>query len=134
MILEDLISTNIFQRGIGNINPMKMARCIMELERIKGVRVGKGGDKTSNRDNLNCSQKDLAEDLHMSQRQLSDYKKLLSLIPELQDMILNKELSATVGYKIWARMSHEEQEKFFNDIGHEKIKTLKENLIFNKSI
>ena len=35
MILEDLISTNIMQRGVGNVNPMKMARCIMELERIK---------------------------------------------------------------------------------------------------
>ncbi|MFR7934312.1 MAG: hypothetical protein ACLU4S_02635 [Clostridium perfringens] len=112
------------QRGVGNVNPIKMAKCIMELERIKGIRVGKGGDKISNRDNLNCSQKDLAEDLHMSQRQLSDYKKLLNLIPELQDMILNKELSATVGYKIWVRMPQEEQEKFFYDIGREKIKTL----------
>lgn len=36
MILEDLICTNIMQRGVGNVNPMKMAKCIMELERIKG--------------------------------------------------------------------------------------------------
>lgn len=33
-------------------------------------------------------------------------------------------MKATVGYKIWAKMPQEEQEKFFNDIGREKIKTL----------
>ena len=109
MILEDLISTNIFQRGIGNVNPIKMAKCIWELERIKGIY--KGNHQKVNRDNL-YSQKDLAEDLHMSQQQLQDYKKLLNLIPELQDMILHKELSATVGYKIWARMPQEEQKRF----------------------
>lgn len=48
----------------------------MELERIKGIRIGKGGDKTSKQDNLNCSQKDLAEDLRISQQQLQDYKNL----------------------------------------------------------
>ena len=40
MILEDLISTNIMQRGVGNINPLKMAKCIRELERIKGIKHG----------------------------------------------------------------------------------------------
>lgn len=124
MILEDLISTNIMQRGVGNVNPMKMARCVQELERIKGVRIGRGGDKISKQDNLNCSQKDLAEDLHISQQQLQDYKKLLKLIPELQQMVENGSMKATVGYKIWAKMSQEEQEKFFNDIGREKIKKL----------
>lgn len=110
MILEDLISTNIFQRGIGNVNPMKMALCILELERIKGIRAGRGGDKISKRNYFACSQSDLAEEIGLDQRQLQNYKKLLNLIPELQDMVLNKELSATVGYKIWARMPQEEQE------------------------
>ena len=83
----------------------------MELERIKGIQVGRGGDKISNRDNLNCSQKDLAEELNISQRQLADYKKLTNLIPELQNMIENGSMKATVGYKIWAKMPQEEQEK-----------------------
>lgn len=111
MILEDLISTNIMQRGVGNVNPMKMARCVQELERIK--RIEHGGDRKSNGDNLNLkySQKDLAEDLHISQRQLQDYKKLLNLIPEFQQMIENGSMKATVGYKIWAKMPPEEQEK-----------------------
>lgn len=47
MILEDLMCTNIMQRGVGNVNPMKMAKCIKELERIYGVKQGRGGDTTN---------------------------------------------------------------------------------------
>lgn len=124
MILEDLICTNIMQRGVGNVNPMKMAKCIMELERIKGIQ--HGGDRKSKQDNLTLksSQSDLAEELNISRQQLQDYKKLTNLIPELQQMIENGSMKATVGYKIWAKMPQGEQEKFFNDIGREKIKTL----------
>lgn len=118
MIIEDLICTNIMQRGVGNVNPMKMARCIMELERIKGIR--HGGDRKSNRDNLHLkTQKDIADELQITQRQLSDYKKLTNLIPELQQMVENGSMKGTIGYKIWAKMTQEEQEKFFNDIGRE---------------
>lgn len=123
MILEDLICTNIMQRGVGNVNPMKMAKCIMELERIKGI--SHGGDRKSNQDYLDLiTQKDLAEELKISQQQLGDYKKLTTLIPELQQMVENGSMKATVGYKIWAKMPQDEQEKFFEQIGREKIKTL----------
>lgn len=78
------------QRGVGNLNPMKMAKCIVELERIKGINKH-GGDRKSNRDYLDLiSQKDLANELKISQRQLGDYKKLINLIPELQQMVENK--------------------------------------------
>lgn len=79
-------------------------------------------------DNLTSNQSDLAEELNISRQQLQDYKKLTNLIPELQTMVENGSMKATVGYKIWAKMSEEEQEKFFNDIGKEKIKTM---TIFN---
>lgn len=72
--------------------------------------------KVADGDNLNlATQKYLAEELNISQRQLADYKKLTNLIPELQQMIENGSMKATVGYKIWAKMPQEEQEKFFND-------------------
>ncbi|EPB9412603.1 ParB/RepB/Spo0J family partition protein [Clostridium perfringens] len=109
MILEDLISTNIMQRGVGNVNPMKMARCVQELERIKGVRVGRGGYRGNQ--NKKYSQSDMAEELGITRQQLQDYKKLLNLIPEFQQMIENGSMKATVGYKIWAKMPPEEQEK-----------------------
>ena len=86
MILEDLICTNVMQRGVGNVNPIKMAKCIMELERIKGIK--KGGDRISTvatLQNANLpSQKDLASELNITQNQLQRYKALTKLIPELQ--------------------------------------------------
>lgn len=39
-VLKDLIETNIRQRGIGNPNPVKLGRCIKELERIYGIQHG----------------------------------------------------------------------------------------------
>ena len=100
------------------------------MRELRGIRQGSANEKGNNRigqqDNLThqYSQSDMAKDLHMSRQQLQDYKKLLNLIPELKDMVKQNELSATVGYKIWARMPHEEQNKFFEEIGCEKIKTL----------
>lgn len=80
-------------------NPIKLGRCIQELEKIYGI--GHGGDRKSNGDNLVLkSQSNLAEELGISQKQLQDYKKLLTLIPEIQDSIENGTLSPTVGYKV----------------------------------
>lgn len=36
-LVLDFIESNIRQRGIGNPNPMKLGRCIKELERIYGT-------------------------------------------------------------------------------------------------
>jgi hypothetical protein len=103
MILEDLICTNIMQRGVGNVNPMKMAKCIMELERIYGIQ--RGNNQSSLQDNLTSkTQEDLAKQVGVSKQQLQDYKKLTTLIPELQQMVENGSMKATVGYKIWAKM------------------------------
>lgn len=92
MILEDLICTNIMQRGIGNINPMKMAKCIKELERIYGIRQGSAGKVTvldGNNFPPNKTQEDLAKQIGIDQRQLQNYKKLNELIPELQSLVEN---------------------------------------------
>lgn len=133
MILEDLICTNIMQRGVGNVNPMKMARCIRELERIYGVKKGGNGsnqytNKELNGNNFveapNKTQDDLAKQIGIDQRQLQNYKKLNELIPELQSLVETGALKSTTAYKIWAKLPQDEQEKFFNDIGQEKIKQL----------
>ena len=121
MVLEDLISTNILQRGIGNVNPMKMARCIVELERMYGIR--NGGDRKSESNNFTPmkSQTDLAVDIGMSKQQLANFKKLHRLIPELQEMVEGGDLKATTAQLIWSKLSNDEQEKFFNEIGKEQI-------------
>lgn len=106
-----------------------MCKCIMELERIYGIK--HGGDRASlNYSNL-VTQKDLAEQLQIDQSQLINYKKLNDLIPELQSLIESGSMKATVGYKIWAKMPQDEQEKFFNEIGRDKIKSLTQTVKMN---
>ncbi|HBJ1649384.1 hypothetical protein [Clostridium botulinum] len=86
--IKDLICTNIMQRGVGNVNPMKMAKCIQELERIKGIKKG-NNQFNSLEDNPPSSQEQLASELGISQKYLQEMKKLTTLIPELQTMIEN---------------------------------------------
>lgn len=82
------------QRGVGNVNPLKLAKCAVELERIYGVRDGSAGKVSLEQNNLapNKSQSDIAHELNISREQLRNYKKLLSLIPELQDMVEDDEI------------------------------------------
>ena len=105
--LKELIETNLRQRGIGNLNGVKFARCIVELERIYGIRNGSAGNDGTKRHNKNSEQDNLtgktqskiAEDMGISKQQLSDYKKLLTLIPELQELVETGQMNSTVGYK-----------------------------------
>ena len=97
-----------------------MARCIVELERIYGIKQGRGGDTNMN-NSYSKTQKDLAVEIGIDQTQLNNYKRLNNLIPEFQEMVDDGSLKATTAYKLWAKMSHDEQEKFFNEIGKEQI-------------
>lgn len=63
-----------------------MGRCIVELERIYGVR--NGGDRKSEGNNFRLkSQDDLANELGLEVRTMRNYKKLTTLIPELSDLV-----------------------------------------------
>lgn len=100
------------QRGVGNVNPMKMAKCIKELERIYGIRNGSAGgngnnqytDKELDQNNLGeaKTQQDLAKQIGVTDEQLRNYKKLNELIPELQSLVETGALKSTTAYKIWA--------------------------------
>lgn len=79
---------------------MSDGKCIQELERIKEIRKGSAGKVSlesdnltpkitkfsSLQDNLTSSQKDLATEIGLDERQLRNYKQLNDLIPELQTM------------------------------------------------
>ncbi len=83
-ILADLIETNIRQRGIGNPNPVKLGRCIKELERIYGIREGSAGQAEPKVSDGNVtSQSDIADMIGISVDTLSNYKKLTELVPEI---------------------------------------------------
>lgn len=90
---------------------MKMNKCIVELERIYGIRQGSANKKGINQyigDGNNFvdqkSQLDLAEQIGIDQRQLQNYKKLSDLIPELQTLVETNQLKGTTAYKIWAKL------------------------------
>lgn len=124
-ILEELISTNLMQRGIGNVNPMKMARCIQELERIYGIK--RGGDHGNqfteakpHNPNLPTQDK-LAELMGISQDQLIRYKQLLDLIPDIQNLVDKGKLKPTVAHKILAKLPQDEQEDIINKLGGERL-------------
>lgn len=130
-VLKDLIETNIMQRGIGNTNPIKLAKCIVELERIEGIR--NGGDRKSDLHNDNLkTQSNLAEELKISQSQLSRYKKLLALVPELQDAVETGKVSATNASAILAKLPESEQKAIAEQILNSEGKTSKREIEFYK--
>ena len=77
------------QRGIGNPNPVKLGRCIKELERIYGFREGRP-EKLSNNFTVNnqpTNESELAEQLGMTRQTLQNYKKLTEMISELEELV-----------------------------------------------
>lgn len=119
-VIKDLLETNLRQRGIGNTNPIKFARCIIELEKIYGIK--RGNNQTSLQDNLaSKTQSDLADQFGISKQQLQDYKKLLSLIPELQDLVEKDVLSPTIAYKVYSKLPKEQQSQLIEELGKDKI-------------
>lgn len=113
-LLKDLIETNLRQRGIGNTNPTKLGRCIMELERIYGI--SHGGDRARRNNFVLKSQEDLANDLGLEVRTMQNYKKLTTLIPELEDLVETGIVTPTTALSIVRNMSSEEQEEFVSSM------------------
>jgi hypothetical protein len=84
-----------------------MGRIICELERVYGVRHGSNNSKGTNQyigeppmADDQKSQSDIAEQLGMSVDALNRYKKLTTLIPEIQDMVQDDKLSPSVASRI----------------------------------
>ncbi len=69
----------IRQRGIGNPNPVKLGRCIKELERIYGIEHG-GDRKTSSPKVSDLNQSDIAEMIGVSVDTLNNYKNITLLM------------------------------------------------------
>lgn len=89
------------QRGVGNVNAMKMAKCIKELERIYNFKEGRPSDNKLRNNFAISNQNELAERVGLDVRQLQNYKKLNELIPELQSLVEVGDLKSTTAYKIY---------------------------------
>lgn len=126
-ILKQLIETNICQRGIGNVNAVKMGRCLKELERIEEIR--HGGDRKSKAHNalLIKTQSDLADEIGISIDQYKRYKSLTSLVPELQDAVQTGTITATTAYGLVKKLTPDEQKQLAEKLsGSDKKRSFSE--------
>lgn len=114
-ILQDLIETNIRQRGTIGGSARKEGRRIQELERLYGIR--HGGDRKSNPNISDLkTQEDLANSLGMSVDTLHNYKLLTEMIPELQELVDTGIVSVTTAVAIFKTMSPEQQLEMFSQM------------------
>ncbi|SDF02889.1 chromosome partitioning protein, ParB family [Thermoanaerobacter thermohydrosulfuricus] len=134
-MLKDLIETNLRQRGIGNLNSMKLARCILELERIYGVKKGRpvnNNNGTKKHEAVSHlisgnSQKEIAQNIGLTERRMQQLKKLNELIPELQFLVEQGKLSSSAGEQL-AYLEQEQQRELYETLG-EAITELKRSEI-----
>lgn len=83
-ILQDLLETNVRQRGDIGGSAKKVGLRIKELERIYGIY--KGNHINENMNN-SVSQSDLATQMGISVDTLQNYKQLANMIPELSELV-----------------------------------------------
>ena len=118
-IIKDLIETNIRQRGDINSSGLKLGRIIKTLEESYEIKNG------NNQHGRNATtQQDVAEKLNISSTTYKEYKKLLDLIPELQELSLEGNITTSVASRVLARLTQEEQLELFNELGEDRLKEI----------
>ena len=145
-VLQDLLETNIRQRGDVGGSSKKVGKRIKELERIYGIQ--HGGDRNiQDEKSSSCSktQSQLASDMGMDVRTLQNYKLLADMIPELSDLVDTGIVTKTTALAMMRNLSDEEQMELIESMDTTKkitqkevkkyideIKHLKENPIIEK--
>lgn len=113
-VLQDLIETNIRQRGSIDGSTRKNGMIAKELERIYGVHQGNGSNQYEQKPNNSViakTQKDIADEMGISVDTLQNYKKLTEMIPELEDLVDTGIVSKTTALAIVKQLSQDEQEQ-----------------------
>lgn len=131
-ILQDLLETNIRQRGDVGGSAKKVGKRIKELERIYGVRDGSSNEKGNNRigepnnsvDQI--SQSDIATQMGVSVDTLQNYKLLSEMIPELEELVDTGIVTKTTALAIMKNLSTDEQEQLISSLDTTKKITQRE--------
>lgn len=114
-ILQDLLETNIRQRGNVGGSAKKVGLRIKELERIYGI--SKGNNQHSSLPNNSVSsQEQLAKEMGISVDTLQNYKKLTEMIPELEELVDTGIATPTTALAIMRNLSEEEQLELINSL------------------
>ena len=140
-VLQDLIETNIRQRGDVGGSAKKVGKRIKELERIYGIQLGNnqhGGCEINSHPQK--TQSDLAANIGMDVRTLQNYKLLAEMIPEIEDLVDTGIVSKTTALAMIKNLSEQEQLELISSLDTtkkitqkkveeyiEEIKKLKEN-------
>lgn len=134
-ILQDLLETNIRQRGDVGGSAKKVGKRIKELERLYGIKQGGSGfygnshvsnvESTNNSETLK-TQEQLATQMGMSVDTLRNYKLLSEMIPELSDLVDTGMVTKTTALAIMRNLSDEEQKELIQSLPTDKKYTQKQ--------
>lgn len=122
--LERLINDNLKQRFCPQDNDVKLAKCVVELKRIVGVRMGRPVKDSANNTRF---YDDLSEKLNKSKRSIYRLESLMKLTPELQTAIENRILNVTAGTQFFSQLSEKAQEDLLKQIGVELLGAFTKN-------
>ena len=118
--IRGFLHCRIPQRGDISSSSLKMGRIICELERIYGIK--NGGNKLSRLSNgQSATQEELANKLGIDINTYRRSKKILELIPELQTMVDEKQITTSVASRILARLSPTDQKNLILTYGKDEI-------------
>lgn len=127
-VLKDLLETNIRQRGVDNSNPVKLGRCIRELDRIYGIQSGgnHGNQHTTkeklpeaHNELLPKTQAELAEQLGIPFSTYKRYKQLASLIPEWEEFLETGVITPTTALGVVRQLASDDQREFLSRLDKE---------------
>ena len=126
--LLDLISTNLKQRGAGNLNPFKLGACIKELERIYGI--ANGNNQHSKRVGQivqgSMTQRDLSAEFKIEFKKWQRCKQMADMIPELQALVNTDVITANTALDIARKLPEEEQRKLISGLDPDSKYTAKQ--------
>ena len=121
-VVQDLIETNIRQRGTIGDDEIKVGRRIKKLEELYGIRqgsantdgtiVGVSPNIVGSREGRPHTQEELAKMMGINNMEsYRQAKKLESLPQEIQDLVKEGTISMSTASRLIARLSPEEQEQ-----------------------
>ncbi|EGD51729.1 ParB domain protein nuclease [Thermoanaerobacter ethanolicus JW 200] len=124
-ILKELLEVNYRQRGIANLNPIKVAKGILELERIYEIQRGnnqylRSGTSLSGEPLPKKSQSEIMDTLGIKKSYYYKLKRLNELIPAIQQLVRENKIPVSVATEI-AYLEPSIQELLY--------KTLKEDIM-----
>lgn len=117
--IKDLIESNLRQRSLGSLNPVKMGRCFSFLNDYYGFE--QGGDHGNQYTVANekvfhlansdepKTQKELAESHGITQQTMNNYMRLADTIPELEELVDTGIVTKTTALAMIKNLSEDEQ-------------------------